>query len=846
MRVPGPVDLPFARFSAYFCTFNGFMRSFTIAVLLLLLVSGGTLRAQYTISGKVYSYDGKEAMPFVPVFIKGTGYYAQTDFDGNFSIKAAKLGDSLVAFYSGYERLARPINKTLQQQVINFPMRQLGGMALEEVVVMAGDNPAHRIIRNCVKNKEKNNRSNLEAYEYEVYNKLEFDLNRIPKEMKEKKALKSLEFIFDNVDSTFSSERPSLPFFMVENLSNFYYKKEPQRKKEVVFASKITGVENSSISQVLGDMYQNINIYDNNLLIFNKQLPSPISENGFFYYKYYLQDSAFEGNKYIYHITFKPKRSQELSFSGNMWIADTTWGIKRLEMSLPKDANVNFINTASVIQEFDYFDSTWTMVRDRLVVDFAPTKKAIGFYGRKTSSYKHIVLNQPKDDKFYEFADKIEVEQKATQQTEEYWNEHRHDSLTLREKKIIKLVDTIQTLPIYRTWVDIFYLLMTGYQKVNNFEIGPYSNMVSYNQIEGLRLRFGGRTSEKFSKWYELNGYVAYGLKDEKWKYSLGFKSFLTKNPSRQIVGITYKGDNEILGQSENGYSQDNLLIAIFRTNPLTNLTRVNQASAYYEREWFPGLSSKFTLIGREFTALGSNKYLYYDSEGNIQEYANINNTEFRINVRLAWKEKYVGEGFTRLSLGTRNPIIQVLYAKALQNAFKGAYNYHKLGFRLEDRLRITPILGYTDYTLDLGKIWGVLPYPLMELHGGNETFIYDIMAYNMMNYYEFASDQFISLGIFHHFEGLFLNKIPLIKRLKWREVATFKGVWGSVNQQNRDVLIFPSTLSDLNKSPYLEASLGIENILKIFRVDVFWRLNYLFPNPKDNFGLRFGFQLML
>jgi hypothetical protein len=216
------------------------------------------------------------------------------------------------------------------------------------------------------------------------------------------------------------------------------------------------------------------------------------------------------------------------------------------------------------------------------------------------------------------------------------------------------------------------------------------------------------------------------------------------------------------------------------------------------------------------------------------------------VNLRFAWKEKYVGEGFTRLSLGTHNPIIQVLYAKALQNAFKGAYNYHKLGLRLEDRLRVTPILGYTDYAVEVGKIWGVLPYPLMELHGGNETFIYDIMAYNMMNYYEFASDQFVSLGVFHHFEGLFLNKIPLLKRLKWREVATFKGVWGSVNKENRDVLIFPSTLSDLNKSPYMEASLGIENILKIFRVDVFWRLNYLFPNPKDNFGLRFGFQLML
>ncbi len=822
------------------------MKFRSILAFIVAFLFSGLTSAQYTIRGKVYSSTDKEAMPFVPVFIKSSGYFAQSDFDGNYILKANELGDSVVAFYVGYKRMARPINKSLKDQVINFPLTSLGGVELQEIVVNAGENPAHRIIRNCQKNKDKNNKSKLEAYEYEAYNKLEFDLNRIPKEMRDKKALRSIQFVFDNVDSTFSSEKPSIPFFMVENLSNFYYKKNPPRKKEVVIASKITGVENSSVSQVLGDMYQNINIYDNNILIFNKQLPSPIGENSLFYYKYYLQDSAFEGSHYIYHLTFKPRRSQELSFTGNIWIADTTWAVKRLEMSLPKDANVNFINTANVIQEFAYIDSNWTMVRDRLVVDFAPTKQAVGFYGRKTSSYKNVIINQPKTDKFYEFADKIVVEEEATKKSDEFWNEHRHDSLTIREKKIIKLVDTIQSLPIYRTWVDVFYMIMTGYKKENNFEIGPYTNMVSYNQVEGLRLRFGGRTSEKFSKWYELNGYVAYGLKDEKWKYALGFKSFISKKPNRQIVGMSYKGDNEILGQSTNGYSQDNLLASFFRTSPLTQLTRVNHAEAYYEREWFPGLITKFTLAGREFNALGENQYLYYKDDGSIGEYETINNTELKINVRFGWKEKYVGEGFTRLSIGTTYPIIQVLYAKSLQNAFKGAYDYTKLGIRLEDRIRITPILGYTDYTFEIGKIWGVLPYLLMELHGGNQTYIYDIMAFNMMNYYEFASDQYVSLGIFHHFEGLFLNKIPLLKRLKWREVATFKGVWGTVNEKNRDVLIFPSTLSDLNKAPYMETSIGVENIFKIFRIDFFWRLNYLFPNPSDNFGIRFGFQLAL
>ncbi len=804
------------------------------------------LNAQYTIRGKVFSIENKEALPFVPVLIKGTTIGAQADFDGNFIIKTSKLGDSVVASYVGYKRLARPINKNLTEQDINFPLESIGGLALDEVVVKAGENPAHRIVRNCVKAKEKNNRNNFESYEYETYNKLEFDLNRIPKEMRDKKILKPIAFVFDNVDSTFSTEKPSLPFFIIENLSQFYYKKNPTRKKEVVIASKITGIENASVSQVLGDMYQNINVFDNNILVFNKQLPSPISENGLFYYKYFLEDSAFENNQYIYHIRFKPKRVQELSFSGNMWIADTTWGIKRLEMSLPKDANVNFINSVNIVQEFSYTDSIWMLSKDRLVIDFAPTKKAIGFYGRKTTSYKKIKINQPKDDKFYEFADKIIVEDGAMKKSDEFWAENRHDSLTQRELKIFKMIDTIQSLPIYRTWVDVFYLLVAGYKKINNFEIGPYSNLVSYNKVEGLRLRFGGRTSEMFSKWYELNGFVAYGLLDEKFKYAIGFKSFLTKKPVRQIVGANYKSDYEILGQSTNGFSQDNVLASFFRTNPLTNLTRVDHAEGYYEREWFPGLITRGTIVGRKFTPLGSNKYLYVKRDGAIGEREYINNTEARINIRFGWKEKFVGEGFSRLSIGTHYPVLQINYAKSLQNAFKGEYDYHKLVVNVSDRIRITPILGYTDYVLEGGKIWGAVPYPIMQLHGGNETYLYDYMAFNMMKYYEFASDQFVSAALYHHFEGLFLNKIPLLRKLKWREVATIKTVWGTVNEQNRKTLLFPSTLKALDKGPYAEASLGVENIFKVFRVDAFWRLNYQLERSIDNFGIKFGFQLAL
>ncbi len=801
------------------------------------------LRSQnYTITGKVFDSESKEPLPFVPVIIKGTTVGASTDFDGNYSITTSKLGDSVIATYVSYRRQSWAIKRGITQS-INFPL-QLEGVNLLEVVVKAGENPAHRIIRNVIARKPINNKRRLDAYQYESYNKVEFDLNRIPKEMREKKLFKPIKFIFDNVDSLNSGEKPSLPIFITESLSDFYYRSDPSLKKEVIKASKITGIENPSISAIMGDMYQNVNIYDNNILIFGKNFTSPIADNGLFYYKYYLEDSLFIGNTWCYHIRFKSKRPQELCFSGNMWIADSTWAVKRLEMSIPKDANINFINAANVVQEFNKIDTTWMLSKDRLVIDFAVKPDQVGVYGRKTTSYKNFDINHPKETKFYEFGDKIVVLDSASKYNDDFWDKNRHDSLSVREKKIYHMIDTIKTLPVYRTWVDFFTIFVSGYKTVNNFEIGPYYNLVSYNKIEGWRARFGGRTSSKFSRWYELQGYVAYGFKDEKFKYSLGFKSFISKKPRRQLVGMTYKSDYEILGQSQNGFSQDNLFASLFRTSPLTNLTRVDQTYAWYEREWVDGLTTKFTLIGRTITPLLINAYRYQKKDGTITTKENIRNTEIRANIRFAYKEKFISGDFSRISLGTKWPVLQINYSKSLQNAFRGEYDYQKVVFNLSDRVRLISLLGYTDYTFEAGKIFGAVPYPLLELHGGNETYVYDEMSYNLMKYYEFASDQYTSAGVFHHFEGLLFNKIPLIRKLKLREVVTCKALWGSVDARNRKTLIFPTTLNALGNEPYVEFSAGIENIMKVFRVDAIWRSTYQRTKAIDNFGVKFGFQL--
>jgi len=819
------------------------VRNFLYLILMQMLLVSNFVFAQVTrITGKVIDSETREALPFVNIVFKNSNIGTATDFDGNFILITENPTDSLICSYVGYVKSVKAIKKGVSQN-INFDLKPTA-FALQEVVVKAGENPAHIILRKTIAKKDLNDREKLDAFQYEVYNKIEFDLNNIPEEYKNKKVFKPFSFIFDNIDSGAVGEKPYLPMFMTESLSDFYYKKEPKQRKEIIKASKVSGIENESVSAIMGDMYQNVNIYENSILVFGKSFVSPISGNGLFYYRYYLVDSMFLDNNWCYQLQFMPKRKQELTFSGNLWIHDTTFAVKRLEMKIAEDANINFVKTLNVIQDYDHVNGAWMLKKDRLVIDFAFQENKMGIYGRKTTSYKDFVINQPKNEEFYSKTQNIVVEEDASKKSNNFWEAARHDSLSTNEKKVYAMVDTIQSLPVYKTYVDIITIFVTGYKDFGKIEVGPYFNTYSFNAIEGHRFRLGGRTSNAFSKWYEINGYGAYGTKDEKFKYGLGVKSFITKQP-RQIIYFGYKDDLEIFGQSQNAFTQDNILASLFRRNPLTNLTAVKQTYAIYEYEFFEGLNTKVSVFNRRMSPLGDFKYEFFGPDGTIQNKPKLVTSEARLLVRFAYDEKYINGEFTRVNLGSRYPVLQTQYTLGVQDVFKSDYEYHKFIFNVNDRFRINPLLGYTDYILEYGKIWGNLSYPLMELHGGNETYTYDPYAFNMMNYYEFASDEYGTVSVFHHFDGFFLNHVPLFRKLKWREVITGKALIGKVSGKNKQLLIFPSTLHSLNRGPYYEAGIGVENILKVLRIDAMWRLSYLDHPNISKFGIRGTLQVM-
>ncbi len=805
-----------------------------IAAMLLLAVPHKCYAQGTKVSGKIVDAVTREPLPFVNVLLKGTKAAGASDIEGFYTVSSLDKCDSMIISYVGYNPVVRYV-KYGAAQVINIGLTQ--GVSLAEIEIRPGENPAHKILRKIIAHKDKNNCEKLNAYEYETYNKMEFDLNNIPEDLKNKKLLQPFSFIFDNIDSSNIKEKPYLPVFMTESISDYHYRKNPKTHNETIKASKVAGLENASVSQFMGDMYQKVNIYENTIIVFGKNFISPISDNALLYYRFYLIDSMVIGGHKCYQLQFKPKHKQELAFTGNLWAADTSFAIKQLEMSIADDANINFINSTAVVQTYTQVDSAWMMEKERLIIDFNPfpvdqkKKTLLGIYGRKTTSYNNFKINKPKEDNFYSLTDNLKVEENAFAKTDDYWKKNRHDSLSKNEKEIYHMVDTLQSLPIYRTWVDVIQLIVSGYKIVGNFEFGPYTNIYSFNEIEGNRFRFGGRTSDKFSKWYELSGYLAFGTRDEKFKYNLGMQCFLEKKP-RTLVGMFYKNDNEILGQSQNGFTTDNILASLFRTAPLRNLTNVKQVNAYIEREWFTGFSSKLSFFNRQMSPLADFHYEYQKNSNEIAYKESITTSEIRFLTRLAYDEKYLNGTFSRASLGTRFPVIQAQYTLGIKNLFFSDYDYQKFSINLDDRIRINPI-GYFDYVLEYGKTWGKLPYPLMTIHGGNETYIYDIYAYNGMNYYEFVSDEYASATISHHFDGFFFNKVPLLRKLKWREVVGGKALIGRINNgKNNDLLIFPAFLTALNKGPYLETSAGIENIFKVFRFDAVWRLSYL-DNPR-------------
>ena len=392
------------------------------------------------------------------------------------------------------------------------------------------------------------------------------------------------------------------------------------------------------------------------------------------------------------------------------------------------------------------------------------------------------------------------------------------------------MVDSIKHVPLYKTTAEYVYMFYYGYRDLGKIELGQYYSFYSNNPIEGNRFKFGARTTMKFNHNLRLNGYGAYGSKDLLFKYSGGFEYYFSKKPINYLT-VQYKHDYEIFGKSQNAFMIDNILNTLLNKVPYNKLNLTDRLEINYQKEWTPGFTNKFSLNTTKFYSAPFVKFI--SPSGDL--IPAIYNTELKINTRYAPNENYVQDGFERSTFENSRPIFNLDLAMGSKGLLGGQYNYYKAEFQINQKLLLNPF-GFLYYAVKAGKIWGDVPFPLMKIHEGNDTYAYDFYSFNMMNMQEFASDTYLSVFLEHHFQGYFLNKIPLFRRLKWRELAGVRSIIGTYDPAQHNSMLFPAGMKSLQNNPYSEFSVGVENIFKVFKIVGVWRSTKL-----DNGGSRFG-----
>ncbi len=838
-----------------------YMRFITLS---FFLFSSFFLFAQQTIiKGKITDANSGDPIPFVNVVFKGTGIGSTTDFDGNYTIKTSTPTDSLSASYIGYKPKHKKVVKGISQ-TIDFQIEE-DIQQLDEVVIKSGVNPAFEILKRVNKNKKNNDKRKLTAYEYDTYTKIEIDVDNISEKFRGKKIMKKIANVLDSIDRIAGEDgKPILPLLITESVSKLYYRDDPSLKFENILQSKITGVgveDGTLVTQLVGSSFQEYNFYQNWLNIVSKEFISPIADGGRLYYDYDLMDSLYVGNEYCYRLDFYPKSPQDLAFTGTMWISKDGYALKQIDATIGKQANLNFVEKIKIQQELERTEEgAWLPSKNRLLIDISEVNNGqAGMLAKFYTSNKKFVVNKPYEPSFYS-QPIVMAEDARLNESETYWDTLRHEPLSSTEKNVYKMIDTLQTIPVIRTYTDIIKIVIGGYLTAGKIDIGPYVSLLAINNIEGVRIQPGFKTNMKFSNMWVIGGQVGYGFKDDRVKYLGYVQSILSR---KRWTTLTFKARSDLgrVGLEDENIGDNFLLQASQRFGTFRSGYYFNEGRVDFKREFFKGFSQRVGF--RYFTFSPTYDFAYYNNPEDLSTSDTLQNfqtSELIFESRYARDELFVQDDNDRISLGTtRWPVITFRYVKGISGVIDSDFDYEKFRLSLSKRLRMGPLgVGYLNLSGDYVK--GTLPYPLLTLHIGNQTIIYSTAVYNLMRYGEFVSDKSVALQYQHHFEGLFLNRIPLMRKLKWRLTGSANVVYGSLSQANlnlnADVTPAPEKHETLeigtfqSNKPYVELGYGVENIFKFLRVEFVHRMTYtnnLMDGEKPkNFGVRIGFQFTL
>lgn len=833
-------------------------------------ISTSVAQSITSVSGIVKDSITGEPLPFVSIMFKNSTIGDVTNNDGAFTLQNNKGLTTLQAAFLGYNTKEVTIKQGQKNPNIEILLRPTS-FEISEVIVKPKkekytkkDNPAVELIRKVIENKEANRIEAKPEYKVEKYEKLALSLDDFNPNLDKNKFLKKFNFIKNYLDTSEFTGKPILTLSVRETLSDKYYRKDPKSEKNIIKAKRQQGVDKTldegGMTANLEEIFQSVDIFNNDINLLLNRFVSPLSSTlATSYYKYYIMDTVMIDGVKCVDLGYAPFNSESYAFTGQLYITlDGKYAVKKAILNTPVKINLNWVDRLRIIQTFEELpDSTWVLDKENTLVNFVLVKGTQALYANQLRTYDKYDFTTSNDSIFGLSGKNIEALD-GIEKPDTFWIHNRHVPLKGKENALDDLLANLRKVPAFNVIIKTVEILISGYiqtghdRTTSKFDFGPMNTTFSSNNIEGFRMRVGGMTTANLSKHFFLNGYLAYGATDRKFKYNANAVYSFTKKKyydgeyPRNNLTATYEYDIYTPGQDFLFTSKDNMFVAIKVGLPITKMSYIRKYMLTYDKEWRNHLSLKAWARNQNDEPTGTLHYVLQQEDGLLVPKKSITTSELGLQLRYAPNERpYDGRTGREspFNLSKDAPVFKLSHQMGIDGVLGGQYNYQHTELSAEKRLWLSSF-GHIDAKIKAGKMWSKVPFPLLILPNANQSLTIQGDAFHMMNALEFVTDQYVSFNATYYLKGWILNRIPGVKWFKLREVISFNGIYGGLTKKNNPTLtpglfVLPEGTRPLGDMPYMEASVGLENIFKILRIDYYRRLTYLDQPGVKKGGIR-------
>lgn len=809
-------------------------------ILILFQILGiNPLHGQSVLKGKIRDANTKAPISGATVSDVSADRATSADGQGQFQLPYGLSSQQLEIRAIGYKTTTVAIPKNQLDWIIEL---QSDAGQIEEISIehkkkySNKNNPAVELIDLVIRHKRSNRLSGKDSLQFDQYDKLKVGFVN-PKPIF-KRGSKNLRSFFENIDSLSVPGKNLLTIYMEESNAKVYGQQSPSKFKKQIHSQQKTEldkryVNNTNIQQFINYLFQQVDVYDESVFLVNKQFLSPIADNGKLFYKYYITDTIFNEQGYFIQLNFEPRNAVDLLFTGSLQISmDGTYAVKEADLKVDEKINLNWVKDLSISFNYQKNDQGIMLLDSTQTFMTFGARKGDAVFASHTSVNSQYQIPATFPSTVFQGAP-LEVLPSAGQHVPQ-----RPIALNTAEQKTYANMEALNQDRGFKTIMALGYLAAQGYYNLGKFELGPLEYIYSRNNIEGNRFRLGGRTTQELTDKAYVEGYLAYGADDARLKYFL--RTAVTLNGQSVVTFpahyIEASIQNDILepGQQISFLKGDSFFRSIRKNRPTKWFdTQAYQLQHVIEFGNHLSVTTGFTHMDRN--TVGNLRLV---NSGNAEELlTHIQTNEVHVDLRWAPNEKFYYRNLSRKTVIEKYPVFNLMYTRSLDGFLKTNFAYEKLTASVSKRFFLDQ-LGFADLRLNSGKIWGTLPYTLLELPNVKQKEDRHTIDFDMMNPMEFVADEYVKFSVFHEMQGFLFNKIPLLKRLNLREVWGGQMFYGRLNDRNNpyrsdQVVEFDTdeqgqTLTHVpNRTAYLEGSVGVDNILRILRVEYVKRLTY-------------------